>query len=148
MGWGLPKLNVVSRIQDASHDAQKGIGKLADSGRSVIVDAGRTTRAGVGWVGGGVADVVTTTASETSDAGKFFVGKGVGAAEFITGETVDAAKWTAGGVSGTAQDAGGWLGGQVSTIKWFPIIILAGAGILLYSVRGEVGKTARAYGGR
>lgn len=131
MGWGLPKLNVVSKLQDASHKAQKGVGNIVDSGKDIVVGTGKTA-----------AKVAT------SDEAKFWANKGVGAANVIYEDARGATRWAAGGAADTVKDAGGWFGDQANTLKWFPIIILAGAGILLYSMRGELGKTARAYGGK
>lgn len=130
MGWGLPKMpkiNVVSKLQGASHKAQKGVGNIVDSGRKSVSKTGKAV-----------------SKAATSDEAKFWAGKGVGAIGTVYEDVKGGVQWTAGGATGAAKDAGGYLGGQASTLKWFPIIILAGAGLLLFSVRGEVGKTARA----
>jgi len=139
MGWGLPKLNVVSTLREISHDAQKGVGKLSDSGRTAIVNT-----VGTGYRV--AAPVVKGVAKETTSAGKFFTGKGFDSLEFLTDKGFSAAEWAAGGAADTVKGTGSWLGGQASTLKWFPIIALAGAAVLLYSVRGEVGKTVRSVG--
>jgi hypothetical protein len=127
MGWGLPKLNVVSKLQDASHKAQKGVGNLVDSGRKAVVTTGEVA-----------------VKAATSDEAKFWAGKGTGALGVLYEDVKGGSQWVAGGAADTAKGTAGWLGGQASTLKWFPIILIAGAGLLLYSVRGEVGKTARA----
>jgi len=156
--YGLPKIKIPS-VSNVVSGARRGVGDLADAGRS----AGRTVvtttadynkqrkdrafrrneniKDVLGGAASTVRDVVTNP--DVISGAKWAAGEASDAAKYTVGKTVDAAEYTVGGVAGAGRDTAGWLGGQFDTIKWFPIIALAGVGLLLYGSRKEIASTAQ-----
>lgn len=126
--YGLPRIKL----------PKLDVGGKVDSAKDVL-SAGAKTAVDIATVIAPVAkDAGSTVAREALSGTKYVVGETVDASKYVTEEVVGGTKYVVEETVEGTKDIASWTGGQFDTIKWFPIIIAAGAGLLLYSSRKEI----------